>query len=262
MDWSFDLKQFAANETSDAVVLTVVCAMRNVDHCVEGFLESYRSQRTPETKLVVVDGASTDGTWEILERHRDIIDLAVSEVDAGIYDAWNKALPMCTGRYVSFIGADDRIADGGLGQLVAACREDNNKAHIIAGFNILTKNGVPALLLGAPYDSDRFNRQMMIAHVMCAHRLDWLVSVRGFDASYRSSGDYELLLREHASLRVETLNVVLAYMEDGGASRISLRPFFENYRARLSNGIPRWLCVLLLARALLGRVGRRIGLRK
>ena len=256
------MKRFAAKEASDDVVLTVVCAMRNMEHCVEGFLDSYRSQRTSKTQLIVIDGASADGTWAILERYWEIIHLAVSEADRGIYDAWNKALPMCTGRYVSFIGADDRIADGGLGHLVAACRDDKSKPHIIAGFNILTKNEVPVLLLGAPYDSARFNRQMMIAHVMCAHRLDWLVSVRGFDASYRSSGDYELLLREHASLRVETLNVVLAYMEDGGASRTSLRPIFENYRARLSNGIPLWLCVVLLARALLGRVGRGIGLRK
>jgi hypothetical protein len=79
---------------------------------------------------------------------------------------------------------------------------------------------------------------------------------------YRSAGDYELLLRERGSLRVEVINSVLAYMEDGGISRTSLQPFFENYRARLSNGVSRWLCSVLLVRALMGFVARKIGLRR
>jgi glycosyltransferase involved in cell wall biosynthesis len=236
--------------------------MRNVAHCVEGFLNSYRRERTTETQLVIMDGASTDGTWEILLRHQDIVDLAVSEVDGGIYDAWNKALPFCTGQYVSFIGADDRIADGGIRNLVAASCSVQSEPHIIAGFNILTRQAVPVALLGAPYDSSHLHRRMMLAQVMSAHRLSWLVSVGGFDATYRSAGDYELLLRERASLRVEVIYSVLAYMEDGGISRTTLQPFFENYRARRSNGVSRWLCVALLVRALLGLAGRMVGLRR
>lgn len=236
--------------------------MRNVVHCVDAFLESYRRECTIDTQLIVVDGASTDGTWEILLRYKDIIDVAVSEHDAGIYDAWNKALPMCTGRYVSFIGADDRIADGGIRHLIAAINNATTEPHIITGYIIQTRQGVPVALFGGHYDPDRLYRRMMIAHVMSAHRLDWLGSVHGFDISYRSSGDYELLLRERSSLNIDTLNVILAYMEDGGTSRTSLLPFFESYRARLSNGVPRWICAALLVRALLGLVGRRMGLRR
>ena len=256
------LKYFAAEEAPKAVVLSVVCAMRNVVHCVGAFLESYRQECTIDTQLVMVDGASTDGSWEILLSHKDIIDVAVSEHDSGIYDAWNKALPMCTGRYVSFIGADDRIASGGIRHLIAAINNVTNEPHLISGFNIHTRQGLPVALLGEQYNPDRLYRRMMIAHVMSAHCLSWLVSVHGFDISYRSSGDYELLLRERSSLRVGTLNVILAYMEDGGASRTSLQPFFENYRARLDNGVPRWICAALLIRALLGLIGRGLGLRR
>lgn len=257
------MKRFTSEDQPVAVVLSVVCAMRNVAHCVEGFLDSYRRERTVDTQLVVMDGASTDGTWEILMRHQDIVDVAVSETDDGIYDAWNKALPICTGQYVSFIGADDRIADGSIRNLIAACRGTKNDPHVIAGFNIHTRLGVPVALLGAPFDPLRLTRRMMLAQVMSAHRVSWLVSVNGFDASYRSSGDYELLLRTRASLRVEVVNVVLAYMEDGGTSRTALPlVFLEDYHARKRNGVPRWLCVVLLVRALLGLGARRIGLRR
>lgn len=256
------LKRFTSEDLPAAVVLSVVCAMRNVAHCVECFLDSYRRERTVDTQLVIMDGASTDGTWEILLRHRDIVDVAVSEADGGIYDAWNKALPFCTGQYVSFIGADDRIAAGSIRSIIAACHGAKNDPHVIAGFNIHTRLGVPVALLGAPYDPLLLTRRMMLAQVMSAHRVNWLMSVNGFDATYRSSGDYELLLRTRASLRVEVVNVVLAYMEDGGTSRTALsRVFLEDYHARIRNGVPCWFCVLLFARALLGLGARRIGFR-
>ena len=244
------------------VVLTIVCAMRNVAHCVEGFLDSYRQERTGKTELILIDGASTDRTWELLLRNKDVIDVAISDPDTGIYDAWNKALPKCRGRYVSFIGADDRIASGAIDSLIAACENMKSDPHVIAGFNVLTRNGVPVELLGGTFDESRLTRMMTIAHVMSAHRLSWLICVDGFDASYRSSGDYELLLRERAHLEIEVINTILAYMEDGGTSRTSLRPFFENYRARQRNGVPRILCLALLARALMGFVARKLGLRR
>lgn len=247
---------------SAAVELSIVCAMRDVAHCVEGLLDSYRREGTTDTQLIIVDCDSTDGTWEILQHNRDIIDVAISEPDRGIYDAWNKALPMCKGRFVSFIGADDRIAHAGISQLLATCKSLQGDPHVIAGFNILTRKGMPVALLGEPYKPDYFHKRMMIAHVLSAHRLDWLVTIGGFDSSYKSSGDYELLLRDRATLRITVINAILAYMEDGGVSRTSLRPFYESYRARLSNGVPRLLCAVLLIRALVGVVARKVGLRR
>ena len=211
--------------------------------------------------MIAIDAASNDGTWGILLNHRDLIDVAISEPDSGVYDAWNKALPLCTGRYVCFIGADDRIADGAIGHLVNACQSAGD-SHLVAGFNILTRQGVPVALLGAPYDPARIHCRMMVAQVMSAHRADGLRSVNGFDTSYKSSGDYELLLRERSRLEVRTVNTIFALMEDGGTSRTGLRPHVENFHARRRNGVPFWLCTALLSKALLGSGARHFGLRK
>lgn len=255
------MKPFGDAYVDRKPLLSVVCATRNAAGCIEGLLDSYRRERSADTELVVIDGASTDATWGILDRHREVVDFAFTETDAGIYDAWNKALPRCRGNYVAFIGADDRLARGSLGALVAACREDAGYAHIVGGFNLLTRDGVPAALLGKPFDRARLHRLMMIAHVMSAHRLDWLRSVGGFDASFRSSGDYELQLRERATLRVRIINEILALTEDGGISRRGLRPFTENFRARRMNGYSACLCTALFARAMCGLALRRLRLR-
>jgi len=258
-----NLKSLQVDKNRSVTLLTVVCVTRNAAHCIEGFLASYRKERVATVQLVVVDGASTDESWEILLRNMDIIDMAVSEPDAGIYDAWNKSLSMCVGRYVSFIGADDRIAEGAINSLINVIRDEtHHNAHIISGFNILTRKAVPVAMLGTPYKVGSLERRMSIAHVMSAHRLDWLISVGGFNSSYRSAGDYELLLRERADLRVKVVNAIFAYMEDGGVSRTTLGPLYEAYRARRSNGVPFLLCAALLARAYLGVFARKLGIRR
>jgi glycosyltransferase involved in cell wall biosynthesis len=250
------LKRLECPPTVDEPILSVVCAVRNGAHCIEGMLDSWRRERSDGAQLVVLDGASTDATWSILERHADVVDFAVSQADAGIYDAWNKALPHCRGRYIAFLGSDDRLARGSVRALLDACRTED--AHIVAGYNVMTRGSTPVRLLGEPFDVKRLHGRMLIAHVMSAHRADWLRSVGGFDASYQASGDYELLLRQRHVLRVRVLNEVLAFMEDGGASRTSLRPFTENFRARRSNGYPLGLCLALFAKAMGGIVWRGV----
>jgi glycosyltransferase involved in cell wall biosynthesis len=252
--------RFANRSTSPLPVLSIVCAMRNVAHCVDGLLASYRRERCADTQFIVIDAASSDGTWDILLNNQDLVDVAISEPDEGVYAAWNKALPLCSGRYVCFIGADDRLAVGAIGHLLKACISGDG-IHIVAGFNILTRQGIPISVIGGPYVPTRIHRQMMVAHVMCAHEANWLRSVNGFDAFYKSSGDYELFLRERSQLKVKTLNVILAFMEDGGTSRSGLTPHFENFHARRCNGVPLWLSAILLGKALLGSVVRSLSLR-
>ena len=68
-------------------------------------LDSVFRQTTHDFELVVVDGASTDGSVELIHTHADRIDRWVSEPDGGIYNAMNKAVAMATGEYVIFMNS-------------------------------------------------------------------------------------------------------------------------------------------------------------
>jgi len=57
-------------------------------------------------ELIVVDGLSTDGSFEFLENYADVI---VSEKDASVYEAWNKGLRRATGDWVCFLNTDDQL---------------------------------------------------------------------------------------------------------------------------------------------------------
>lgn len=244
------------------ITLSVVCAVRNAAHCIGDMLASYAAQRHPRVELIVMDGASQDGTPEIVCR-TGLADTLVSEPDGGIYDAWNRALPLCRGTHVAFIGADDVLAEGALSALVEACERAAPDTTLIAGYGVLTRKRMPVGLVGEPFLPARLVHRMQIAHVLCAHALPWLRGCGGFDASFRSAGDYELLLRQRHALKVQTLPRVLAYVEDGGISRRrAWLPHQECYRARRQNGIALALTLLLACKAGLGMGLRALGLRR
>lgn len=81
----------------------------NAAAVLERALQSILRHKTPAMELVVVDGASDDGTLDILRRHADTIDHWRSEPDDGIYDAMNKVRRLATGDWLLFLGADDEL---------------------------------------------------------------------------------------------------------------------------------------------------------
>lgn len=87
-------------------IITVV--YNNVQH-IERTVKSVISQSYKNIEYLVIDGASTDGTLEILQKYRAQIHLLISEPDKGIYDAMNKGLALAKGDYVLFMNSGDEI---------------------------------------------------------------------------------------------------------------------------------------------------------
>ena len=89
--------------------VSVITVVYNARDLIEGTIDSVLAQTYPHLEYVIVDGASTDGTLELIGRYADRIDRLVSEPDRGLYDAMNKGLEQATGDFVWYINAGDRI---------------------------------------------------------------------------------------------------------------------------------------------------------
>ncbi|RKG38056.1 glycosyltransferase [Acinetobacter rongchengensis] len=87
--------------------ISVITAVYNAESCIRNLIESLRSQQDKDFEWVVVDGASTDRTLEILKTINDLNIKIISEPDFGIYDALNKGIKACSGEYYLVAGADD-----------------------------------------------------------------------------------------------------------------------------------------------------------
>src|SRR3989339_600475 len=60
-----------------------------------------------QIEYIIIDGGSTDGTLEIINKYRDKISKIISEPDKGIYDAMNKGIKFVTGDIVGILNSDD-----------------------------------------------------------------------------------------------------------------------------------------------------------
>lgn len=88
-------------------LISVVTVVYNASKTFEKTIKSVINQTYNNVEYIVIDGGSTDGTLDIIEKYEDKIDYWISEEDKGIYDAMNKGIKIANGDWIYFLGADD-----------------------------------------------------------------------------------------------------------------------------------------------------------
>jgi glycosyltransferase involved in cell wall biosynthesis len=100
----------SAQSTESLPLVTIIIAVRNAAATVGRTLRSAIAQRYPCKEIIVIDGASTDGTQEVVAEFSSTIAAFLSEPDKGVADAYNKGIRLSHGDWVYFLNADDEFA--------------------------------------------------------------------------------------------------------------------------------------------------------
>lgn len=114
--------------------ISIVTATYNAKHVLPGLIASLREQTDLNFEWVVADGASTDGTLELLMSIKDLDIKIISQEDFGIYDALNRGVKACSGDYYLVIGADDIFYPGAVEAYRAAI--EPNVSFVTAGVDV------------------------------------------------------------------------------------------------------------------------------
>lgn len=226
--------------------ISVITVCYNSNATIERAIQSVVNQRGPEIEHIVIDGGSTDGTLEILERFRAHLAALVSEPDKGIYDAMNKGMARASGEVLCFLNADDQYAaPDALAEVVQQMRQHRLDALVAdVGF---FRADAPGRMIRR-YRSDRFSPNKLAWGWMPAHpgfflRREVAQRVGLFKTDYRIAGDYEFVVRAFHGhhLRYRHLPRVLVHMQAGGASNNGWRAKIllnqEVLRACRENGV-------------------------
>ncbi|MFD0763435.1 glycosyltransferase family 2 protein [Mucilaginibacter lutimaris] len=107
-------KQVNLNNKQGSIppLISIIIPTYNSATILEDCLTSIFSQKEKRIQIIIIDGGSTDGTLDVIKKHQEHISYWVSEPDKGIYDAMNKGAKIANGKWVYFMGADDRLLHG------------------------------------------------------------------------------------------------------------------------------------------------------
>lgn len=120
-------------DSSEFPKISVITISFNSLSTIEKTIRSVVGQTYPNIEFILIDGGSTDGTVDILERYRDKIDILRIEPDKGIYDAMNKGIALSTGEWISFMNSNDYFYNE---KVIEDIFNRNTDADIIYGYCI------------------------------------------------------------------------------------------------------------------------------
>jgi len=202
--------------------VTVVTVTRNARPALEGTIASVLAQTYRPLDYLVVDGASTDGTLDLLSRFGPPLRW-ISERDAGIYDAMNRALALIDGAdaYVFFLNADDRFVSPDAIARVMAAADGADFVH--CRLELRDDELGDRDVVGGPLALRDLRLQNRCGHQMifCRRRVFDLVGA--FDLAYPIAADYDWVIRvfQDDRIAIRFVPVVAASMAAGGVSQRS-----------------------------------------
>ena len=223
------------------IQISVVTACYNSASTLGHALDSVLAQDYTGVEHIVIDGASSDSTREILAARPQGQLRWYSEPDKGIYDALNKGIARARGDVVGFLHADDEYASTDVLSMIAACFTE---AEVMACYGDLVYVGqhdtsrVIRYWRSGAYHPQQLNSGWMPPHPTLYVRRELYEKIGGFNTSYRIAADYDCILRlfrtiEEEGGRVEYLPKVLLNMRTGGASNRSLKNIIQKSREDL-----------------------------
>lgn len=122
------------------VKVSIITVVRNAVSKIEPTLLSVFTQNYDNIEYIVIDGDSTDGTVDVINRHKNQISILISEPDEGIYDAFNKGVMLATGEWIAIMNAGDVFVDNDVLAKIFATKHYND-VDILYGDAISVDNG-------------------------------------------------------------------------------------------------------------------------
>ncbi len=213
---------------------SVITVTYNAEKVLENTILSVATQTYHHIEYIIIDGASKDGTMEIVEKYRDKIHTVVSEPDKGLYDAMNKGIQRATGDYLCFLNAGDCFHEADTLQLMAHSIRGNELPDVLYGQTALVDaqgHFVRMRRLTAPevLTWKSFKQGMLVCHqAFFAKR-----SLAGpYDLRYRFSADFDWCIRVMKKAKVlhNTHLTLIDYLEEGMTTQNRKASLRERFR--------------------------------
>lgn len=204
------------------MVVTVITVNRNNSVGLKKTIESVLSQSFAEYEYIIIDGASTDNSVEVIKSYGDRISLWKSEPDKGVYDAMNKGLGMASGEWICFMNSGDCFDnDKVLENVFSVNRIGAEAADVVYGDTMYEFSW--GHIFGKPYKLSALKRRMAFCHQSSFVRTEEAKKI-GFDVSFRIAADYNMFyhLYIQGGRFLYLPSVIADYEAENGMSSVNI----------------------------------------
>jgi glycosyltransferase involved in cell wall biosynthesis len=236
------------------IKISLITVTHNAERTISRCIESVIAQNYKNIECIIIDGGSTDGTIQIIDRYKDHINIFISEPDDGVYDAMNKGIMLAHGDIIGTLNADDYFAADDILALVASAFSDHEGADILYGDldyvdldeTIIRKWRTKRYVKGI------YNWGWMPPHPTFYCRRLLFDRFGFYSLEYGTAADYELMLRfmHFNNTGGLYINKVMIKMQCGGMSNKSpinrIKAWGFDIKAMRNNGISYPLLTLII----------------
>lgn len=230
----------------DNLKISIITVCYNSEATIRDTIESVLSQNYSDIEYIIVDGASKDGTMEIVSEYKNSIANIVSEPDKGIYDAMNKGVKLASGDFVGILNSDDIFASArAVSDLFEFLTANPQLDGAYADLVFVRRDHVDTIT--RTYSSKNFSPWKIRFGFMCPHptfyvKRSFFDELGFYKLGYRVSADFELMTRFMMhGVRLGRNSRVMVKMRDGGISTTGfwwrVHQNLEIVRACKENGI-------------------------
>lgn len=205
--------------------ISIVTATYNSAQYLQRCIDSVAGQTFQAVEHIVIDGASTDGTAEIIKANEKNLSYWVSETDKGIFEAWNKALPHIKGEWVLFLGSDDcLIGECALEKIVPFLKNASPEYSLVYGILQVCDRGTKTAKtkIGLPWENmeGKYSKANIALppHPATFHHFSVFINCYTFDEKFQIAADSKLMTMEIIKKRPLFVPVEITYYSLGGIS--------------------------------------------
>jgi glycosyltransferase involved in cell wall biosynthesis len=227
-------------------LISVITVSHNSAATISETIDSVLGQSYLNIEYIVIDGASTDGTIEIISSYGLKISKFLSEPDKGIYDAINKGIAISTGDIVGIVNSDDVFYDRNVIKKVAESFNENDIDAVYGDAIFVSpenKTRIVRYYSSKTFRPGRFRFGFMPAHPSFYIKREYFEKLGYYQTDYKIAADFELLLRfiYVNKIRYKYIEMPFVLMRTGGASNKSFKSNLtlnrEILRACRENGL-------------------------
>ena len=139
--------------------ISIITVCFNSQRTIRRTIKSVIAQKYKNYEYLIIDGGSTDNTIKIINEYKKYINVFISKVDKGIYDAINKGIKKSTGSIVSILHSDDIFYDNETTQKIISYFNTDLKLDCLIGNTMITKYSSKKIIRS--YKANYFKKWML-----------------------------------------------------------------------------------------------------